>query len=147
MKQIRKLLIITGAICASSCAWSDDKNSEAICAKYFNPGFFQKLFGALEPSRPVHEFDWCMNERSRSAITMGDFIYINKNLDDFGFRKSMDEITEVNEVRLWNNSQFQNIGEQTDASLPSFAIKGSQVEESRKKENLNTLNGFKTISK
>jgi len=147
MRQIRKLLILTGAVCASNFSWSVDRNFEAVCAKYFNPGFFQNFLGTFDPNKSAREFDWCMNERSRSSNIAVDSVYSDGEMDDAKFRKSRDEISEATEVRLWKNSTFQNNGEQTDTSMSSFAIKGRQVEESRTKENLYTLKGFKTISK
>ena len=146
MRQIRKLLIITSAVVASNCASSAGRNFEAVCAKYFNSSFFQNLFETLEPNKSGRELDWCMNERSRSAYITADLVYNDGKMDDSKFRKSKGEIIEATEVRLWKNSTFQNNGSLTDDSMSLSAIKGRQVEESRTKQNLNTLKGFKTIS-
>lgn len=140
-------MIITGALCASSYSWSIDRDVDAICARYLNPSFFDKWFGTLDPTESAREFDWCVNERSRSATIAVDSVYGDRKMEDSTFRKSRDETTEVNEVRLWKDSTFQDYNEQTDASMSSYATKGRQAEEPRTKENLNTLNGFKTISK
>ncbi len=147
MRRTRRLLIITGAVCVSNFSWSADPTFEAVCAKYVKPGFFHNLLETLEPNKPARDFDWCMNERSRSATIAVDTVYGDRKMDDSTFRKSRDETTEVNEVRLWKDSTFQNFNDQTDASMSSYATKGRQAEEPRTKENLNTLNGFKTISK
>jgi len=146
MKQIRKLLIITGAVFASNCTWSADKKLEDVCAKYFNPGFFQNLFETLEPTKSTRELEWCINERSRSTTIEVDSIYGNRKMDDSEYRESRGKITEATAVRMWKNSTSQNNGSLTDDSMSLFTIKGRQVEESRTKENLNTLKGFKTIS-
>ena len=140
-------MIITGALCASSYSWSIDRDVDAICARYLNPSFFDKWFGTLDPTESAREFDWCVNERSRSATIAVDSVYGDRKMEDSTFRKSRDETTEVNEVRLWKDSTFQDYNEQTDASMSSYATKGRQEKEPRKKENLNTLNGFETISK
>ena len=147
MRGIRELMIITGALCASSYSWSIDRDVDAVCARYLNPSFFDKWFGPLDPTESAREFDWCVNERSRSATIAVDSVYGDRKMEDSTFRKSRDETTEVNEVRLWKDSTFQNFNDQTDASMSSYATKGRQAEEPRTKENLNTLNGFKTISK
>ena len=147
MRGIRELMIITGALCASSYSWSIDRDVDAVCARYLNPSFFDKWFGTLDPTESAREFDWCVNERSRSATIAVDSVYGDRKMEDSTFRKSRDETSEVNEVSLWKDSTFQDYNEQTDASMSSYATKGRQAKEPRKKENLNTLNGFETISK
>jgi len=146
MRQIRKLLIITSAVVASNCASSADRNFEAVCSKYFNPGFFQNLFETLEPNKSGREFEWCINERSRSTTIEVDSIYGNRKMDDSEYRESRGKITEATAVRMWKNSTSQNNGSLTDDSMSLFTIKGRLAEGSKTKEELNTLKGFKTIS-
>lgn len=146
MKQIRKLLIITGAVFASNCTWSADKKLEDVCAKYFNPGFFQNLFETLEPTKSTRELEWCINERSRSTTIAVDSIYGNRKMDDSKYRESRGKITEATAVRMWTNSTYQKNDSQTDDSMSLFVIKGRLAEGSKTKEELNTLKGFKTIS-
>ena len=143
MRQIRKLLIITSAVFASNCTSSANRNFEAVCSKYFNPSFFQNLFETLEPNKSAREFDWCMNERSRSAYITADSVYSDGKMDDSKFRKSKDETTEV---RLSKISTFQNNGSLSDDLMSLFVMKGRLAEGSKTKEELNTLKGFKTIS-
>jgi hypothetical protein len=146
MRGIRELMIITGALCASSYSWSIDRDVDAVCARYLNPSFFDKWFGTLDPTESAREFDWCVNEKSRSTIITIDLVYRDGKIDDSKFRKSREEMTEANEVRLWKNSTSQDNGTQTASSMASFRIKGRQEENLGKQEKINSLNGFTTIS-
>lgn len=144
MRQIRQLLIITGAVFASNCTWSADNKFEDVCAKHFNPGFFQNLLETLEPTKSTRELDWCINTGSRSTTIAVDSKYSDEKMDDSKYRESRGGITKSREAQLWINSNFDNHA-QPNASGSLFFVTGSQDEKITLKQQLRTLKGFTTI--